>query len=352
MVPRHGAFSMARRSLVALLALVAMLALVAAGCGGDGEDVPDDAVAVVDGDKVTRTSFDALISQARKSFEDQKRAFPKAGTAERKQLNDQAVGYLVQRQQFEQEASEMGIEVTDADVDKRLAVIKQQYFGGDQKKYEKQLKDQGLTDAQVRADVRAQIIQQKLSEAVTKDIKVTNAEVGKYYRDNIEQYSTPEQRDVRHILVKTRAQANRIYNQLKAGGNFAALAKKHSQDPSSKDNGGKITIAKGQTVAPFDQTAFLLDRGVVSRPVKTEYGYHIIEPVSAIKEATTRPLNKALRNQIRPQLLQQKREEAMNTWINGLGKKYEDKVSYASGFAPAATAADSGSGTGTGSDDE
>jgi parvulin-like peptidyl-prolyl isomerase len=343
---------MARRSLFALFALVATLAFAAAGCGGGGdEDVPDDAVAVVDGDKVTRTSYEALVSQARKTFQDQKREFPKAGTAERKQLTDQAVEFLVQRQQFEQEAANLGIEVTDKDVDNRLKQIKQQYFGGDEKKYEKQLKDQGLTDAQVRNDVRAQVVSEKLFNQVTKDVKVTDADVNKYYRDNMEQYSTPEQREVRHILVKTRAQANRIYDQLKDGGNFAALAKQHSQDPSSKDNGGKITISKGQTVAPFDQTAFLLKRNVISRPVKTEYGYHLIQPVSEVKAATTRPLNKALRNQIRPQLLQQRREEAMNTWVQGLGKQYESKISYATGFAPAA-AAGAESGTTSGSDDE
>jgi parvulin-like peptidyl-prolyl isomerase len=342
---------MARRSLFALFALVAMLAFAAAGCGGGGdEDVPDDAVAVVDGEKVTRTSYEALVAQARKTFQDQKREFPKAGTAERKQLTDQAVEFLVQRQQFEQEATARGIKVTDADVEKRLTQIKQQYFGGDEKKYEKQLKDQGLTDVQVRADVRAQLVSEKLFNDVTKDVKVTDANVSKYYQDNIQQYSTPEQREVRHILVKTRAQANRIYDQLKAGGNFAALAKQHSQDPGSKDAGGKLTISKGQTVAPFDQTAFLLRRNVISRPVKTEYGYHIIQPISEVKEATTRPLNKALRNQIKPQLLQQRREEAMNTWVQSLGKEYENKISYATGFAPVA-AADTESDTTTGSDD-
>ena len=328
-----------------------MLALVAAGCGGGGDgDVPADAVAVVDGEKVTRTSFDALLVRARKTFEDQKREFPKAGTAERKQLTDQAVEFLVQRQQFEQAAAEMDIEITDADVDKRLTQIKQQSFGGDQKKYEKELKNQGLTDAQVRADIRSQIVGEKLFNAVTKDIKVTDADIAKNYEEKKEQYSTPEQRDVRHILVKTRALADRIYNELKAGGNFAALAKKHSTDPSSKDTGGKITISKGQTVAPFDQTAFLLDKNAISRPVKTEYGFHIIQPLSEVKAAKTQPLDKALRNQIRSQLLQQKREERMNTWVESLNKEYEDKISYATGFAPAA-AADGESDT-TGSDDE
>ena len=95
---------------------------------------------------------------------------------------------------------------------------------------------------------------------------------------------------MRHILVKTKAQADSIYNQLKAGADFAALAKKYSQDPGSKDNGGKLTIIRGQTVAPFDTTAFLLSTNTISRPVKTQYGYHVIQPISAIKPAEDDPV--------------------------------------------------------------
>jgi peptidyl-prolyl cis-trans isomerase C len=327
---------MARRSALASLALLALLALVAAGCGGGSdEEVPSDAVAVVDGAKVTRTAYDQLLVQARRSFQQQKREFPKAGTAERKEIDDQAVRFLVQRQQYAQQAEDMNVTITDKDVEQRLDQIKKQYFGGDEKKYEQQLKAQGLTDAQVRADVRAQIIEQRLYNAVTKDIKVTDVDVQKYYDEHKEQYGTPEQRDVRHILVKTRAEADRLYNQLKAGASFAALAKLHSQDPGSKDNGGKLTISKGQTVAPFDQTAFLLSTNRISRPVKTQYGYHIIQPISAVKPAKTQSLNKALKDQIRAQLEQTKKDAAMTKWVKGLDSQYEDKVSYAAGFSPA-----------------
>jgi parvulin-like peptidyl-prolyl isomerase len=336
---------MARRSSLALLALVALLAFGAAACCGGDDSVPADAVAVVDGETIPTSTYNSLLAQAKRTFQQQKRDFPKAGTAERKQLTDEAVKYLVQREQFEQQAADRNLKITDADVEKQLKQIKQQYFGGDEKKYATQLKQQGLTDAQVRSDVRAQIVSQKLFDSVTKDVKVTDADVKSYYEKNKAQFGTPEQRDVRHILVKTKAQADKIYGQLKAGGNFAALAKQFSQDPGSKDNGGKLTISKGQTVAPFDQTAFLLPVNQISRPVKTEYGYHIIQPVSAVKDATTKPLDKALRDQIREQLLSKKREAAMNTWIKDLPNEYDGKVSYAEGFAPSTS---NGSGTTTG----
>ena len=336
---------MARRTLLILLTGLALL--VAAGCGGGGGSVPSDSVAVVDGENVPRTQYDQLIEQAKKTFKQQKRDFPKAGTAERKQLDQQAVGFLVQRVELSQAAEDLGVDVTDKDVAARLEQIKKQYFGGDEKRYQKQLKQQGLTDEQVRRDVRANVISEKIFAEVTKDVKITDADVQKYYSDNKAQYGTPESREVRHILVKTRAQADKLYNQLKSGADFAALAKKYSQDPGSKDQGGKYTVVKGQTVAPFEQTAFLLEKNQISRPVKTQYGYHIIQPLSEVKPASTQPLDKNLKDQIRSQLQTQKKNEAMNTWVKDLEKRYKDKVDYAAGFAPPPTSSAASTGAAT-----
>jgi foldase protein PrsA len=336
---------MARRTLLIILLGLALLA--AAGCGGGGGEVPSDSVAVVDGENVPRSQYEQLIAQAKKTFKQDKRDFPKAGTAERKQLDQQAVGFLVQRVELEQAAEDLDIEITDKDVEARLDQIKKQYFGGDDKRYQKQLKQQGLTDAQVRRDVRANLVSEKVFAEVTKDAKVTDADIQKYYNDNKAQYGTPESREVRHILVKTRAQANKLYDQLKAGASFATLAKKYSQDPGSKDQGGKYTVVKGQTVAPFEQTAFLLEKNDISRPVKTQYGYHIIQPLGEVKPAKTQALDKNLKEQIRTQLQTQKKNEAMNTWVKDLQKRYDDKVDYAAGFEPPATSSAAPTGAAT-----
>ena len=185
----------------------------------------------------------------------------------------------------------------------------------------------------MRNDIRAQIISERIFAKVTKDVKVTDKQIEDYYAKNKAQYSQPESRDVRHILVKNKAKADDIYNQLKAGGDFAALAKKFSEDTGSKANGGKLTISKGQTVAPFDKTAFLLKKNAISKPVKTEFGYHIIQPLSDTKAAKVTPL-KDVEKSIKPQLAQTKKNEAMTKWVDDLKKDYEDKISYAVGFNP------------------
>lgn len=311
----------------------ALVSIALAGCGGGDDTVPTDAVAVVDGQEIAKTDYNALIAQAKKSYKNQKRDFPKAGSQEFQTLKNQAVQFLVQREQFEQEAENLDVNVTDKQVDARLAQIQKQYFGGDKKKYEKQLKEQGLTDTQVRNDIRAQIVSEKIFAAVTKDVKVTDKQIEDYYNKNKAQYSQPESRDVRHILVKTKAKADDLEAQLKAGASFAALAKKHSEDTGSKANGGKLTISKGQTVAPFDKAAFALKKNAISEPVKTEFGYHIIQPLSDTKPETVTAL-KEVKESIRQQLSQTKKNEAMTTWVDDLKKDYKDKISYAVGFSP------------------
>jgi foldase protein PrsA len=314
--------------------LCALVSVALAGCGGGSSDkVPTDAVAVVDGQEIAKTDYDALIAQAKKSYKNQKRDFPKAGSQEFRTLKNQAVQFLVQREQFEQEAENLDVNVTDKQVDARFQQILKQYFGGDRKKFNSQLKAQGLKEEQVRKDLRSQIISEKIFAQVTKDVKVTDKQIEDYYNKNKAQYSKPESRDVRHILVKSKAKANQLEAQLKAGASFAVLAKKFSEDTGSKADGGKLTISKGQTVAPFDKVAFELKKNAISKPVKTEFGYHIIQALSDTKPATVTPL-KEVKESIRQQLAQTKKNEAMTKWVDELKKNYKDKISYAVGFSP------------------
>jgi len=326
------------RYLTTTFLFAALVAVLAGFGGGGGGSVPSDAVAKVNGHTITQEQFNTLLNQAKKSYTSQKKKWPAAGTPAYDTLKNQAVAYLVQREEFQQEADKLGVTVTDADVDKRLKQIKKQYFGGSEARYKKQLTQQGLTDAQVRDDIKAQLVQEKIFKKVTTDTKVSEADVKKYYDQHQSQYGTPEQRDVAHILVKSKALADQLYQKVKAGQDFTKLAKKYSQDPGSKAQGGKLTISKGQTVAPFDQTAFLLPTGHFSRPVKTTFGYHIIKALGPIKAAKTTPFAK-VKASIKQQLLQQKRNDAMTNWSNTLKKDFNGKVSYQTGFAPATTSA-------------
>jgi parvulin-like peptidyl-prolyl isomerase len=115
------------------------------------------------------------------------------------------------------------------------------------------------------------------------------------------------------------------------------LAKKYSKDPGSAKIGGKLTITKGQTVPEFDKAAFSLKTNEISPPVHTQYGWHIIQALSAVRPATSKPLAD-VKAQISQTLLQTKRTAAMTKWLDGVKKSFAKQISYQAGYAPASTA--------------
>jgi parvulin-like peptidyl-prolyl isomerase len=331
---------------LALGLLLTTVAVAVSACGGGSDDVPASAIAVVDGTEIPKAELDELIAQAKKGYENQDQQFPKAGTPEFQSIQTQYVAYLVELEEFRQAADDMGVEVTDKDVDAAESEVIKSRFDGKRSEYEKALKQQGFTAEQYREKaLEVSALSKKIFDEVTKDVKVTDADIFQYYTENQSQYGTPESRDVRHILIAekngeeevdfaaSKAKADDIYSQLEGGADFAALAKSSSADPGSKDTGGKLTISRGQTVPEFDKVAFALDEGELSKPVKTQYGYHVIEAVSEVRKATVTPLAK-VRASIRTTLLQQHRNEAMQAWVEDLRKGYEGKVSYAAGYEP------------------
>jgi parvulin-like peptidyl-prolyl isomerase len=329
--------------------LVAAVA-IAAGCGGGGDDqaattqgsenVPADAVAVVAGTPVTKAEFDRFFAQREKAAEAQGQQFPAAGTPEYVQLQNQAVDFLVQRIELAKEAESLGIAVTDQQVTARVDELKDQFFSGDDAKYQEELKALGLTEQDVRADVRAQLIAEQIFDQVTKDVTVTAEDVKSYYDDNTEQFEVPESREVAHILVETKKEAQDLYAQLQDGADFAALAKEHSTDTASAENGGELTDERGSFVPEFEEVAFALDTGAVGEPVKSEFGWHIIKALEDTKPAETTTFEDA-KDSIEEQLLEERRNEAMSTWVNQVRTKFASQVSYAVGFAapPADTTA-------------
>jgi len=334
------------RALLALL--VASLALAATACGGGSDSVPSGAVAVVDGTEISKSQLDEYMDLSKKGYQRTNQAFPKAGTPEYQSVQARNLAYLVELVQLEQAAKDMGVKVTDADVDKLESQTIKSKFDGDRSEYEKALAKAGYTPEQYRKTAYTYaVLSSKIFAAVTKDVAVTDEDVLQYYTANQAQYGTPETRDVRHILIAekkkdgsvdfaaSKTKADSVYAQLQGGADFATLAKQLSADPGSAKVGGKLTITRGQTVPEFDKTAFELKTNEVSKPVKTTYGYHIIEPLSDTKKATVQPFEK-VKAAIKTTLLQQKRNEAVQAWVEEQKKDYEGKVSYAAGYEPPA----------------
>lgn len=313
-------------------------AVFAAACGGDGGSsgaVPANSVAVVGDQSIAKSEFDDLIKYAEQSYTAQKRPFPKVGTPEYVQLRDQAMRFLIQRTQFEVKADDLGIDVSDEAVQKRIDQYIKERHQGDKKKFEAELKTQGLSEEQARDIIRANLVQEAIFNKVTSGLKVSDDEVKKYYDKNKAQYGTPETRSVRHVLVKKKPLADRLYNELKAGGDWKKVAKEHSEDPASKNQGGRMTATKGQLVPEFEQVAFTIGNNGISKPTKTQYGWHVIQALGPVKKSQATPFNQ-VKEAIRQQLLQEKRNKEMEKWVAGMRKDLNDETTYQVGYKPKA----------------
>jgi parvulin-like peptidyl-prolyl isomerase len=313
------------------------LAVFAVACGGDGgsDAVPSNSVAVVGDQSISKSEFDELITYAKRSYEAQKRPFPKVGTPEYVQLRDQAMRFLVQRTQFEVKADDLDIDVSDEAVDKRIDQYIKERHKGDKKKFQAEIKSQGLSEPQARDIIRANLVQEAIFNKVTTGLKISDDEVKKYYDKNKAQYGTPETREVRHVLVKQKPLADRLYNELRGGGNWSAVAKEHSQDPASKNKGGRMTATKGQLVPEFEQAAFTIGNNGITKPVKTQYGWHVIQALGPVKKSKATPYNQ-VKEAIRQQLLQDKRNKEMEKWVADMRKDLNKETQYQVGYKPKA----------------
>jgi peptidyl-prolyl cis-trans isomerase C len=119
-----------------------------------------------------------------------------------------------------------------------------------------------------------------LMEALLQDeakSAVTDEAMKKVYADAIKEVGNEQEVSARHILVESEDDAKAISADLKKGGDFAAIAKEKSKDPGSKDSGGDLGFfTKDQMVPEFAEAAFKLDKGQVSDPVKSQFGWHVI----------------------------------------------------------------------------
>ncbi len=156
-------------------------------------------------------------------------------------------------------------------------------------------------------------------------VQVSPDDLRSYYNDHRDQYRTPEQVKVSHILIKTpvpgpdgkvddkavaeaQRRAEDLLKEVKGGANFEELAKKYSEDPGSAKQGGSLgSIGRGQTVPEFEKAAFSLPKGQISDLVKSSYGFHIIR-VDDKQEAHMKSLDE-VKSDIEPLIKRQKAQQ-------------------------------------------
>ena len=215
-------------------------------------------------------------------------------------LLDQLVRFHV----LVQESRARKLEVSDAELDARLAEIKKG-FPNDQA-FQQELASQGLTVEQLRFQARSTMQVSKLVDAEIKPkISVQETDVDAFYKENVEKFKQAESVHASHIMIglppnadaptkqQARAKAQQVLKEVRAGGDFGKLAAENSNDPGSAAKGGDLGFfPKGQMEPAFETAAFALKPGAVSGIVETSFGFHIIKvlerrpPHRAFEEAS------------------------------------------------------------------
>ena len=140
------------------LFVLAALAVLAAGCAHHVRSVPAGAIALVGDRTISRADLDAELARARRAYAVRGRAFPKPGTPAYEQLKDSAARLLVDRAALEIEARQARIAVDPVQVETRFRRFKQVTFGGDEARYRERLRRTGMTEADVREAIRAELL--------------------------------------------------------------------------------------------------------------------------------------------------------------------------------------------------
>ena len=257
----------------------------------------DQVFATVNGEKISKNElFDAMYAQNGEAV-----------------LDD-----LIMRLLIKQEGRRLGLIVTNEEIEK---IITENFPGGEEE-LNSALQYYGLTMDAFREETALNLLLRKIAHS---QIEIGEEEAEEYYEANKERFAIPTEVEARHILVETEEEANALIAQLEDGADFAELAKEHSLDTANKDSGGNLGyFTKNDMVAEFSAAAFDLAVGERSQPVKTSYGYHIIEVLNR-KEGRERSYDE-VKDEVREALLEEKTYEFTSELLVKL--RAEAKIKY------------------------
>jgi foldase protein PrsA len=351
-----------------LAAALAAAAVVLAACGGGG--VPGNSVATVGDQTIKRDTFDhwmkiIAISQAGQtnpaSAKDAKvpdapdfkqcaadkqktAAKPAKGQPEPtqaqfvsqckqeyEQFKTEVLGFLIRSTWLDQEATKQGVKVTDKELQKQIDDIKKQQFT-QKGSYEKFLQNAGLTNEDVLFQQRVRQLQDKITQKITKGKDtVTDAQIEAYYNKNKSRFASPERRDLRIVLTKDKAKAAQAKRALQSGQSWKSVAKKYSIDQASKANGGKLAgVAKGQQEKALDTAVFAADKGKLTGPIKTQFGWYVFD-VTKVAKAKQQSLEES-KASIKQILQSQGQQNALKKFGDDYRKRYKAETDCRKGY--------------------
>ena len=269
--------SAARIRTLLLILLVTALALTA--CSGGGNGIPDDAVALVNGQPIPRTDFDNTLALMKMNYEMEMGPgfFDEPGSEEGLTLLDTIKDNVLERLIFTeimlQAAADHEVTLDEARMEETMDTF-QNIIEEDEELSEFMTQNNIPLDF-FRNEIRKELMMVEFQSHYMDHITISEEEARDYYNANPEQF-TLNQVAASHILVATEAEALGLKARLDDGDDFAQLAMEHSTCPSAAQGGDLGYFSRGQMVPAFETTAFGMEPGDISDPVETEFGWHLI----------------------------------------------------------------------------
>ncbi|MFC1823230.1 peptidylprolyl isomerase [Thermodesulfobacteriota bacterium] len=304
--------------IVAVALVSAYLVLISAAVQAGN---PSTKVAVVNGVVISQDDFTRELTRAKQQLARMRRTPDDRQMVE---LKEKVLESLVSRELLYQESQKRGIKVGKASVDQQINTMKKRF--PDEEAYRKTLRRMELSDSDLKNQIgKGLAIQQLIEKQFADRTSIPKAEVKAFYDANPNSFRQPEQVRASHILIrvdpqadkskksKARQEMSKISDRIRAGEDFAALAKEFSQDSSSSKGGDLGSFRRGQMVKPFEDAAFSLKPGEVSQVVETRFGFHIIK-VTEKKPETTLAF-KDVQEKLYRYLKQQKVKQQVNVYI-------------------------------------
>ena len=285
-------------------------------------------VADVNGEKITAAELNRRVEALRASEPSLQSNTP-AATAALKQVRAQMLDDLVTIKLLGQEARRRKIVAPAKDVDDSIGQLKTQFK--DEAEFNKWLGESGVTQTDVRKRIGDELAMDELTKQITSDVTVSDADIAAFYRAHPEDFTINAAVKARHILLAVnpnasaadkdavRKRAQNLINQLKKGGDFAALAKTNSDDPSNKDSGGELPIfERGMMVKPFEDAAFGAKEGEVVGPIETQFGMHIIKVDKSLPQKIVDLKDVKDDARLRAVILREKKQDKFDAFVAGL----------------------------------
>jgi foldase protein PrsA len=247
------------------------------------------------------------------------------------QLRDQVMQFLISADWLQGEARDQGIKVKDSEVTQRFNQIKAQQFP-QASAFQQFLQSSGMTIQDLLFRVRLDLLSTKIRTKITngKD-KISQAQISNYYNQNKSRFALSERRDLRLVLTKTKAEADKVKALLSSGQNFKTVAKKYSIDQASKAQGGTLLgVVRGQQEKALDAAVFAAPLRSLQGPVKTQFGYYVFR-VQKITPPSQQTLQQATPT-IKQLLASQGQQGALTNFVKGFNKRWKGRTKCRAGF--------------------